>query len=299
MATDIQVIVQDDSAHVTVETDAINVVTVSDDQQVVVEDTSIVVVSVGEQGPPGPSGGAYVRATPMAITVGGAVPGTMFGSTVEAALDTILYPYLLPAFSSFSFSQASPLEVGDSMPAGSKTFSWAFTNASNVAANTLDLSDNTGATTIATNISNTSPAAYAIGAVTKTSATAHTWGASATNTLSGAFSSTFSVNWYWRTCYGESALTSLTSADILALRVTGLSNTINGTKAFLGGGYKWICYPTTFGLKTTFKDTATNLDVAMVAASTIAVTNSFGIVQNYYAHRTLNILGGAISIAVS
>jgi len=36
----------------------------------------------------------------------------------------------------------------------------------------------------------------------------------------------------------------------------------------------------------------------MVAASTIA-SQLIRIVQNYYAHRTLNILGGAISIAVS
>jgi len=31
--------------------------------------------------------------------------------------------------------------------------------------------------------------------------------------------------------------------DILALRVTGLSNTINGTKAFLGGGTSGYATP--------------------------------------------------------
>lgn len=57
MATDIQVIVQDESGQVTVEADAINVVTVHDEQQVVVEDQVVFVVSVGEQGPPGAGGG--------------------------------------------------------------------------------------------------------------------------------------------------------------------------------------------------------------------------------------------------
>lgn len=301
MAVDVQVILQDPTQLVTIEGNVAHVVNVVDEQQVVIEDTSIQVVSVGEVGPPGAAGtdAPYVRATPVPVTIGGVAAGGTFVGTITDALDTLFYPYQPPAFSSFGFTQTSPLEVGDTVAAGTKSFAWTFTNSANVVANTLDLSDVTGATPIATNISTFSPASYAIGAVTKNTATSHTWGISADNTQAGTFSSTFSVNWYWRTCYGESVLTTLTSADILALRVTGLSNTINGTKAFLGGGYKWICYPTTFGLKTTFKDTATNLDVAMIAASTVAVTNSFGVVQNYYAHRTLNILGGAINIAVS
>lgn len=262
-----------------------------------VENRQIHVVTVGPAG--GGSSSDYIRVTPMAITVGGAVAGTTFLSTVEDALDTILYPYQNPTFGAFSFPQTTPLEVGDSVAAGSKSFSWTFTDAANITASTLQITDVTGATTIGTGLSLTSPQAFGIGAVTKSSATSHVWRVQATNTQAATFTRDFTVNWYWRTCYGESALTTLASADILALRVTGLSNIINGTKAFVGGGYKWVCYPTTFGLKTTFKDTATNLDVAMVAASTVAVTNSFGVVQNYYAHRTLNILGGAINIAVS
>ena len=277
-------------------------VEVATDIQVVVESNVIRVVTVGEAGPPGApgtSGLAYVNATPMAITVGGAVPGTTFSTTVEDALNTILYPYQTPAFSSFGFTQTSPLEVGDTVAAGSKSFTWTFTNASNITANTMNITDVTASIPLAVNISNTSPVAIIIGPATSVTAASHTWSCSATNTQAATFSSTFTVSWQWRTCYGESALTTLTSADILALRVTGLASTINGTKAFVGGGYKWICYPTTFGLKTTFKDTATNLDVAMVGAATVPVTNTFGVTQVYYAHRTLNILGGAINIAVS
>ena len=103
----------------------------------------------------------------------------------------------------------------------------------------------------------------------------------------------------WRVDYGESVETSLDAAGVVALRVSALASSITGTKSFLGGGYKYICYPTTFGLRTGFKDTATNLDVAMIAAVTISVTNVNGVAQNYYVHRTLNVLGGAINIAVS
>lgn len=76
MATDIQVIIQDASGHVTVEDDVINVVTIHDESLAVVEDTSVQVVSVGEQGPAGaqgatgPSGGAT-----FTVTAGAAIGG--------------------------------------------------------------------------------------------------------------------------------------------------------------------------------------------------------------------------------
>jgi len=83
MATDVQVIIQDDSSQITVQADVINVVTIHDDQQVVVEDTSIQTISVGEQGPTGaqgpigltgPAGGAAVE---MSFSYGDATPATI------------------------------------------------------------------------------------------------------------------------------------------------------------------------------------------------------------------------------
>lgn len=78
-----------------------------------------------------------------------------------------------------------------------------------------------------------------------------------------------------------------------------LATTANGNYAMLGGGYKWICYPTAMGLKTTFKDISTNLDVAMSPVKTVSVTNGFGVTQNYYCHCTYNVLGSSINIGVS
>ena len=99
--------------------------------------------------------------------------------------------------------------------------------------------------------------------------------------------------------YGESPLTTVTEAGIKALRINTLANSFGGSYNLAAGGYKWFCYPTSLGLKTTFKDTSTNLNVAMEPATTVAVTNANGITTNYYCHRTFNILGGTITIAVS
>ena len=70
MATDIQVIIQDESGQITVEADAINVVTVYDEQQIVVEDMSVQVVTVGEQGPAGPAGATGAGTSAMTLEAG-------------------------------------------------------------------------------------------------------------------------------------------------------------------------------------------------------------------------------------
>ena len=94
-------------------------------------------------------------------------------------------------------------------------------------------------------------------------------------------------------------LTDLTETDVEALRVGTLAANVSGNYSFNAGEYKWICYPTSFGLKTTFKDASTNFDVAMQPALTKSITNSQGVSTNYYCHRTVNKLGGSITIAIS
>lgn len=91
MATDVQVIVQDESKHVVVEDTEAFVVLLTTDQQVVVEEQVTQVVSVGEQGPTGaqgpigltgPSGGAT---TEVNFAYGDASP-TMLATAVAGKL---------------------------------------------------------------------------------------------------------------------------------------------------------------------------------------------------------------------
>ncbi len=242
------------------------------------------------------------NATPTPTTIGGIPAGTTFNSIpVETVLQNLLYPYQTPAFTSFSISgQTSPLEVGGSVSGGSKTFTWATSNSSNVAANSISIIDVTNSnTTLGSSLANTGSTSISISSVTKTTATTHQWKIQATNTQSGVFSNTYTVTWQWRRFYGESSNTALIASEIQTLRVSALASGFAGTYSFNAGGYKYIAYPASFGTATSFKDQSTNLDVPFQTVQVISITNTNGITTNYNVHRTTNILGSAINIVVA
>lgn len=76
MATDVNVLVQEEVSHVTVDNGDVEVLTITDEQQVVLEERYTHVVSVGEQGPAGaqgpigPTGGSG-----LTVTAGAALGG--------------------------------------------------------------------------------------------------------------------------------------------------------------------------------------------------------------------------------
>ena len=242
----------------------------------------------------------YTNLTPTAVSIGGIPAGSTFDNmTMQEMWDALLYPYQTPIFSSFTSSMSTPIEVGSTIPAGSVTFLWNTTNSSNIAANSIKIDDITAGNTLASGLANTGTTAISISEITNVMATSHQWKITATNTKGAFLSRTLNVYWQWKIYYGESALTDLTETDVEALRVGTLAANVSGNYSFNAGEYKWICYPTSFGLKTTFKDASTNFDVAMQPALTKSITNSQGVSTNYYCHRTVNKLGGSITIAIS
>ena len=242
----------------------------------------------------------YTNLTPTAVSIGGIPAGSTFDNmTMQEMWDALLYPYQTPIFSSFTSSMSTPIEVGSTIPAGSVTFLWNTTNSSNIAANSIKIDDITAGNNLASGLANTGTTAISILAITNVMATSHQWKITATNTKGVFLSRTLNVYWQWKIYYGESALTDLIEADVEALRVGTLAANVSGNYSFNAGEYKWICYPTSFGLKTTFKDASTNFDVAMQPALTKSITNSQGVSTNYYCHRTVNKLGGSITIAIS
>lgn len=253
----------------------------------------------GEGG--GGGGGTYTNATPVPTTLGGIAAGSTFSSVpLTEMFDKLLYPYQSPAFSAFSISgQSTTLEVGAEITAGTKTFTWTTTNSSNVSSSGITISDFTNSTTIASGLSNTGTSNQTIVAVSKSSATSHVYRVSAKNTQDTTFTRDFTVSWRWRMYWGTASLSSLTENDIESLSNNSLASNSTGTFSFDAGGYKYIAYPTVFGLKTTFKDVSTGFDVDMQSAVTTIVSNSFGVGTNYYVHRSTNVLGGSISITVS
>lgn len=241
------------------------------------------------------------NASPTPTTIGGIAAGTTFNSIpLETVLQNLLYPYQLPAFSSFTMSgQATPIEVGASVSGGSHTFTWGTTNSANVSANSITIVDTTSSTTLATNIANNGTSTVTLSSITKSTPTSETWRITGTNTNAVAFSSTFTVNWQWKRFYGESLSTTLVAGDVQALRINGLATAFAGTYAFNAGGYKYLAYPTSFGTASSFKDQSTNLDVPFQTVQVISITNTNGIATNYNVHRTTNIIGSAMNIVVA
>ena len=254
----------------------------------------------------GGGGGTYTNATAMPVTVGGLAAGTTFSAqTMAQMFDGLLYPYQAPAFTAFAISgQTTPIEVGAEI-AINRTFTWGTSNSANVATASIDLIDVTGGNvTISSGLINdgTEATSYPAAAITKTTATTHSFRIDGENTRAGTFSGTFTVTWQWKKFYGESvAAGPLLEAEVEALRVEGLSAVFAGTYAFNAGGYKYLSYPASFGTASTFKDASTNLDVPFEAHYTVNVTNATANPQttSYRVHRSTNIIGSAINIVVS
>ena len=257
----------------------------------------------GRNGIGSSSGGgdiAYVRDTPMTISLGGAVAGTTFTGTMADALDKILYPYAAPSFSIFAVTGYGTVEVGAEI-AGPLTFTWGTTYPDNITPDSISISNTSDAVLLVENSANDGSETLALPApLVLSAAGSKAFQISASNSNGADFTRSTSISWAWRIYYGESEDTSLdTEIEIEALRASLLASSASRTYSFLGGGYKWLAYPTAMGLKTTFTDPATGFPVAMEVPITVSLTNQYGVATNYYVHRTYNTLASDIQIAVS
>lgn len=241
---------------------------------------------------------SYSNSATTPTTIGGIPSGSSFSNkTITEMFDALLYPYQNPGFSSFNYSISQPLEVGTTI-SGFKNFVWATSNSSNVSPNSLTIKDFTNNVILASGLANDGSESLDIGTVLHNTASSHTWKISGVNTNAITFERDFTVGWRWRIFYGESVADITTAPPVSGLRVTALVDDAPGTYSFLGGGYKYICYPTSFGILTTFKDQSTGLDVPF-QQRILSITNANGVTTNYYIHRSTNILGASINIIVN
>lgn len=214
-------------------------------------------------------------------------------------------PYQSPSFSSFNMSgQPTIIESGDFIAGSNRTFTWSTSNSANVQSNSVQISDVTGNptpnTVLGSSLTNDGNENININSnIVLSAGQTHTWRISATNTNTSSFSRTFSVEARWAVYSGNNALTTMDETSIEALSTKALKTGFNGTYSLPAGGYKWICYPTTYGTASTFTDTVTGFPVAMIPFELITVVNIFGQTVDYKCHRTLNILGSSININVS
>ncbi len=252
----------------------------------------------------GGSGGGGVTYTGTAtISTGGISAGESFlNADMQTMWDNLIAPFVAPTFSSFNIQGFNILEVGDSIPMGNQTFTWATTESGNVAPNSIDIIDVTnGNTTIASGLANDgSEVVNFPSPITKGTNTTHQWRIEGENTQAGNFSRTDNVNWRWRYYVGKDASATLLEADIEALSNQALDTGFAGTYAFgAGAGYLQFAFPQSWGTVNSFKDQATNLDVAMEAPYVVNVTNSFGVLEPHNVYRSTNVLNGAITVIVA
>jgi hypothetical protein len=241
---------------------------------------------------------------------------TFTGATMQQMWDTLLYPYMNPAFGSFLIAgQSATLEVGATITGGSRTFNWSTSYSSNILPNTVkikNLNTNVIISTPATGIANDGSEVISIASVTRTSAGSQSWAIYATTNRNIVISRTFTVTWYNRIYWGTSSLTALTATALTGLTGTVLTTSALRTYNFAGGDYKYICIPTALANPVLFKDASTNLTVAMAGPSDgytilnngnyvrqVVVTNAYGVNITYDVYRTKNTLGGAIDIITS
>lgn len=223
-------------------------------------------------------------------TVGGVSPSSnLAGKNAMEILGEQLIVYQAPSFSSFSQSGNNRYQVvGDEIQ--NLTFTWAFTNGGNVAANSVSIIDVTsGNVTIAEGVDPTlgTKAVTLASAIYKTTHNAsHQFKIEAIDTEGTIFSSTYIFYWQIPLFYGKSANTTLTDVQLQALTQDLESDAdLNVTYADSSPTpeYAYIAAPSTFTQIASGTDVGTGGGWAFVATpndASYSLTNVNGL--NYY-----------------
>ena len=245
----------------------------------------------------------YTNSSPMPSALGGYQAGTTFNNqNMQQMWDGLLYPYQHPDFNNFTIiGESQTLEVGEAVQGGLKTFTWSTSNTGNVEINSIEIRDITaGDVVLGTGLANDGIEELDIGnAITKTTNTSHQWRIYGDNTNGTSFNRSFSINWYWRLYFGESAGAVLPEASLKALRVSMLTNSVSRDYQFMTGGYKNIAHVSALGTLTSFVDVNTGFAVPFEAPYTVSVTNDHGVTVDYKVYRSTYQLGGSILINAS
>jgi len=258
----------------------------------------------------------YTNVNPTPISIGGIPAGSTFSNqTMQQMWTALLYPFQVPIWSAFVISgQTNPLEVGATI-AANRTFIWASTNNANINSGSINLLDVTGSGLIASGLSyGGTPYVSTYPAITQTSPITHTFRITGINSQSATFARDYYVSWAWRLYYGTGVATTLTEAGIEGLASSTLATNKNGNYAFAAGNYKYFAWADSLGSPTAVTGFFSGgFSVGMAGSAegynytdsngwnydAVNVTNSFGIPTTYRVYRTLNTLGGAVTITVS
>jgi hypothetical protein len=258
----------------------------------------------------------YTNSTPIQTKLGGVLVGNTFSNkTMKEMWDQLLYPYLSPAFTSFSISGATTTKEIGSTLADPSTFQWSASETDNIDEISL-ISGYAMSNVTSISYSPTNRSVDFLFPVTRTSVSGpgtRDWFLRGLNTNGNFFTSTESVRWDYRMYAG-----SYTGDTITANIITGLTdynsikNGFSGTFNFTGAGYKYFCFadtyasviqPTSFtsgGFTVPMEDTFVFSQFPLpLSYDLVSVTNTFGESTEYRIYRTKFQIIGAYPIIIS
>jgi hypothetical protein len=243
---------------------------------------------------------SYTNEDLTPVTIGGIEEGSSFDNVpYDTMWDDLLYPFIAPTFDSFTFGWTTPLEVGDLTPADPLA-TWSTTTSQYVEPGTLFIRSITGgAVDLATDLDDDGSEQLTFAPITKTYNTNHVFVINGDDTEATPFGTNYTVDWQWRNYYGNSTDNILDESDVLLLQQSELTDTFTKTYSLDATGYKYICYPVSFGTATNFKDISTGFMIPFEPAYAIDITNGYGILTSYNIHRSTNIMGSSLQITVS
>ena len=252
----------------------------------------------------------YTNLTPIQSALGGITIGQTFNAaTMQQMWDYLLYPYLSPAFTGFSVSGDSVLEVGNSLPT-TLTFSWTSSQDGNVSPNSIEVTDGTG-TLLSGQPSDGSDSHTYGTAVSRTTYGTYTWNISGENTLNGTYATSLTKYWFWKVFWGTSSSTSTPNAAFVQALTNGqLLGGRTNTYSFNANDYKYLAIPASYGVPASIYYNGLPFALAdsgdgytsgggNITYLPISITNDYGQTTTYNVFRSKNPLVGAVSMIVS
>jgi hypothetical protein len=240
------------------------------------------------------------------IQVGGIAENTILtGKTFQEVWDLLLYPYEEPAFSSFSVSPTLPtFELGQSVTAGTKTYSWGIQDSQNLSAGTISIIEYTGTSQFRTisngltgtskSITTTSPT---FSSTTPTTQLIYT--ISAYDTRSNLFTRSINGNWRYRWYYGKYSGTTITPLEITGLTDTALvTSVVNNYITWdptVNPEYGYLIIPTGLTQPTNLRNSTSGCqgsNIPYTTGGTVSFTNTYGVSTAYMIYKTDNQFAG-------
>ncbi|MBC6988928.1 hypothetical protein [Hymenobacter sp. BT491] len=207
----------------------------------------------------GAGGGVFAQDIPVSLangrTFGRFVNGDTIPATGKTANEVILLAaveYLAPGFTTFAIQGTGnqDVEVGTPFAAGFKSFTWATSQAGNVAANSISVTDVTSGAVLATGEANDGTLSASTQAFTAVKGESRRYRIAAQSTQGTGFSADLVYTGYYKSYFGYSTSPSLSATQLVALGngqlQSGRARTVSGVTA-AGGAYTYYAYEASSG----------------------------------------------------